>query len=109
MNNKQTLKRNIITGHILADFYKDEDYPVDLLEICLEQSRNNSNFDKLGKIELEAITDRILKIVQTNTMKSDIGFGTIRKDPKNVTDAAISSTIEADWRTGNRAGQQPAA
>ena len=77
MNNKQTIKRNIITGHILADFYKDEDYPVDLLEICLEQSRNNSNFDKLGKIELEAITDRILKIVQTNTMKSDIGFGTI--------------------------------
>jgi hypothetical protein len=61
----------------LADFYKDEDYPVDLLEICLEQSRNNSNFDKLGKIELEAITDRILKIVRTNTLKSDLGFATI--------------------------------
>jgi len=75
MNNKQTIKRNIITGHILADFYKDEDYPVDLLEICLEQSRNNSNFDKLGKIELEAIIDRIEKLFEQTQVNLTLVLG----------------------------------
>ena len=36
MNNKQTIRRNIITGHLLADYFKDKDYPVDILEIYLE-------------------------------------------------------------------------
>ena len=55
MNNKQIIKRNIVTGHILSDYYKNEEYPVDLIEITLELSRNDSNFDKIRKLELEVI------------------------------------------------------
>jgi hypothetical protein len=77
MNNKQTIRRNIMTGHLLSDFYKDEDYPIDLLEITLELSRNDSNFDKIRKLELEVITENIIKIIQKHSKDSQIGFGTI--------------------------------
>jgi len=77
MNNKQIIKRNIVTGHILSDYYKNEEYPVDLIEITLELSRNDSNFDKIRKLELEVITQKIINIVQRNSKKSEIGFGTI--------------------------------
>jgi hypothetical protein len=77
MINKVSLKKDILTSGILSDFFDSKDYPIDLIEINLELTRNSTCYSKIGKKEIEQIFNSIISTVRSITKKKKIGFGTI--------------------------------
>lgn len=77
MTNKVSLKKDILTSGILSNLFKLEEYPIDLIDINFEVSRNSSSLQRIGKTEINQIFNTIISSVRNVTKKKKLGFGTI--------------------------------
>jgi hypothetical protein len=77
MTNKVSLKKDILTSGILSNLFKSEEYPIDLIDINFEVTRNISNLQRIGKTEINQIFNTIIAAVRNVTKKKKLGFGTI--------------------------------
>ena len=58
--NKVTRKKDIITSFLLTSYFEDEEYPIDLMDITYEISRNNSELKELDIKTVENIINTFL-------------------------------------------------
>ena len=77
MTNNVSKKKDIITSFILSDVFKEEEYPVDLVDISITLSRNNSKLDKLNTFVIEGVVNQLLKVIRQHSMKQSVKLGTI--------------------------------
>ncbi len=62
---------------MLSDLFKEEEYPVDLVDISITLSRNNSKLDKLNSFVIEGIVNQLLKVIRQHSIKQPVKMGTI--------------------------------
>ena len=77
MTNKVSLKKDILTSEILSNLFKSEEYPIELIEINFELSRNSSSLQRISKTEINQFFNTIISVVRNMTKKKKLGFGTI--------------------------------
>jgi hypothetical protein len=77
MTNNVSKKKDIITSFILSDVFENEQYPVELMDVTITITRNNSKLEKLNAFVIEGISNEVLRIIRNNSIKQPIDFGTI--------------------------------
>jgi len=77
MANKVSLKKDILTSGVLTSYYTEKDYPVDVVEINFELTRNTTDLERMSKTEIRAIFNLMLNNIRKILFKKDIGFGTL--------------------------------
>ncbi len=77
MTNNVSKKKDIITSFMLSDLFKEEEYPVDLVDISITLSRNNSKLDKLNSFVIEGIVNQLLKVIRQHSIKQPVKMATI--------------------------------
>lgn len=75
--NKVSTKKDILTAQILTTGIEEDEYPVDVLKINIEISRNTCLVSKLDKPEIEGLVNSLLQIVRENILKKKLFFGTV--------------------------------
>ena len=75
--NKVSTKKDILTAQILTTGIEEDEYPVDVLKINIEISRNTCLVSKLDKPEIEGLVNSLLEIVRANVLKKTLHFGTV--------------------------------
>jgi len=75
--NKVSTKKDILTAQILTTGIEEDEYPVDVLKINIELSRNTCLVSKLDKPEIEGLVNSLLEIVRANVLKKTLHFGTV--------------------------------
>jgi hypothetical protein len=75
--NKVSTKKDILTAQILTTGIEEDEYPVDVLKINIELSRNTCLVSKLDKPEIEGLVNSLLEIVRKNVLKKKLHFGTV--------------------------------
>ena len=77
MNNKVSLKQDILVSTMLIYFIEDEEYPVDVLVCNYLFSKNTSRLKKISKQEIEHFFNMIIKHFYKFSAKSNMRFGTV--------------------------------
>lgn len=77
MTNNVSKKKDIITSFVLSDVFKQEQYPVEILDLSISLTRNNSKLEKLNAYNIDSITNEMLHIIRNNIKKEPIDFATI--------------------------------
>jgi hypothetical protein len=75
--NKVSSKKDILTAHILTTGIDPIQFPVDVIKLNFELSKNTSWIPKMGKEEIEGQVNSLLQIVRENILKKKIYFGTL--------------------------------
>ncbi len=75
MTNKVNLKKDIFSANHLTKQIKDKDYPIEVLDITYEVTRQTSNLNRLAKPEIQTIFEIIFDVIKT-TIKKKINFVT---------------------------------
>jgi hypothetical protein len=83
MGNKVSKKKDILTASVLSNYIPEEKYPVQVLDLTVELSNNNSKLAKLEKKEIEQITNMMFEIVRKNCQKIPLEFGTLSYEIEN--------------------------
>ena len=77
MTNNVSKKKDIITSFMLSDVFKEEEYPVDLVDISISLTRNNSKLDKLNTFVIEGVVNQLLKVMRQHSIKQPVKLGTV--------------------------------
>jgi hypothetical protein len=75
--NKVSSKKDILTAHILTTGIDPNQYPVDVLKLNFELSKNTSWIPQMGKKEIEGLVNSLLQIVRENILKKKLYFGMV--------------------------------
>ena len=62
---------------MLSDVIKNEEYPVELIDVSITITRNDSKLEKLNAFVIEGISNEMLRIIRNNSIKQPIDFGTL--------------------------------
>jgi hypothetical protein len=75
MTNKVNLKKDIFASNQLTSQIKDKDYPIEVLDITYEITKNTSNLNRISKPEIQTIFEILFDVIKT-TIKKKINFVT---------------------------------